>query len=109
MGNSSRGQRPEELSDEFRQSMEANVLAKIHLYNLFMPLVFKGKAKKVVAISSGIADIDWVNEYDLEATSVNAMSKAAMNMVTAKFNAQYRKDSLLFLSVCPGLVDTSTS
>ncbi|KAI1748626.1 hypothetical protein F4782DRAFT_542673 [Xylaria castorea] len=100
------GQEPQKLSDEFRKSMEANVLANIHLYNLFMPLILQGTTKKVVAISSGIADIDWINDYGIPALSLNAMSKAALNVVTAKFNAQYKKDGVLFLSVCPGFVDT---
>ncbi|KAI5855066.1 hypothetical protein GGS23DRAFT_608198 [Durotheca rogersii] len=99
------GQKPQELSEEFRQLMETNVLANIHLYNLFMPLILKGDAKKVVVITSGLADIDWTNEYDLETTALYATSKAAMNMITAKFNAQYKKDGVLFLSVCPGLVE----
>ncbi|KAI0440291.1 NAD(P)-binding protein [Xylaria telfairii] len=100
------GQRVQELSDEFHKSMEANVLANIHLYNIFMPLILQGTAKKVVAISSGIADIDWINDYEIAALSLNSMSKAALNVVTAKFNAQYKKDGVLFLSVCPGFVDT---
>lgn len=96
----------QELSDEFHKSMEANVLANIHLYNVFMPLILQGTIKKVVAISSGIADIDWINNYEIAALSLNAMSKAALNVVTAKFNAQYKRDGVLFLSVCPGFVDT---
>ncbi|KAI8948682.1 hypothetical protein F4801DRAFT_591679 [Xylaria longipes] len=100
------GQRVQELEDEFHKSMDANVLANIHLYNLFMPLILQGTAKKVVAISSGIADIDWINDYEIANLSLNAMSKAALNVVTAKFNAQYKKDGVLFLSVCPGFVDT---
>jgi NAD(P)-dependent dehydrogenase (short-subunit alcohol dehydrogenase family) len=85
--------------------MDTNVLANIHLYNLFMPQIMKGKVKKVVVITSGVADMDWTNEYELEVPSLYAMSKAAMNMVTAKFNAQYKKDGVLFLSICPGMVD----
>ncbi|KAI0410822.1 NAD(P)-binding protein [Xylaria grammica] len=99
------GKRPQELSEEFSKSM-ANVLGTIHLYNLFMPQILQGAAKKVVAITSGIADIDWINEYGNEALSLNAMGKAALNVATAKFSAQYKRDGVLFLSVCPGLVDT---
>ncbi|RYP12602.1 hypothetical protein DL765_007233 [Monosporascus sp. GIB2] len=93
------------FSDEFHQLMDTNVLANIHLYSVFLPLILKGKAKKVVAITSGLGDIDWTNEYELEAQSLYAISKAALNMVTAKFNAQYKKGGVLFLSVCPGFVD----
>ncbi|KAI1360735.1 hypothetical protein F5Y08DRAFT_39932 [Xylaria arbuscula] len=97
---------PRLFSEEFRTTMEINVLANIHLYNAFLPQILAGVTKKVVAISSGIADIDWINDYDIEELAINAMSKAALNVATAKFNARYKRDGVLFLSVCPGLVDT---
>lgn len=76
------------------------MIGNILLYNLFMPQILNGAVKKVAVISSGIADLDWINDHE------NAPSKAAMNVVTTKFNAQYKKDGVLFLSVCPGLVET---
>ena len=85
--------------------MSTNVLANIHLYNLFMPQILKGKGKKVVVISSGMGDMDMVNNYDLYVSPLYSTSKAAVNMITAKFNAQYRKEGVLFLSICPGMVD----
>ena len=36
-------------------------------------------------------------------------SKAAMNLITAKFSAQYKKDGILFLSISPGFVDTGNN
>ncbi len=82
------------------------MLANIYLYNLFLPQILKGSVKNVVRITSGIADIDWINNYEIEELAVNAMSKAALNVVTAKFSAQYKREGVLFLSVCAGLVDT---
>jgi NAD(P)-dependent dehydrogenase (short-subunit alcohol dehydrogenase family) len=85
--------------------MVTNVLGNIHLYNVFMPLILRGKTKKVVVISSGMGDMDFVNKFDIEVASLYGTSKAAMNMITAKFNAQYKKDGVLFLGICPGMVD----
>ncbi|KAI3328448.1 hypothetical protein F4824DRAFT_506547 [Ustulina deusta] len=99
-------QQPQVLSDKFHKSTEVNVLANIYLYNLFLPQILKGSVKNVVRITSGIADIDWINNYEIEELAVNAMSKAALNVVTAKFSAQYKREGVLFLSVCAGLVDT---
>ncbi|KAI0390142.1 NAD(P)-binding protein [Xylariaceae sp. FL0594] len=101
-------QSPGELAKEFRQMMDTNVLANIHLYSLFLPQIRAGDARyrKVVAVSSGVADNDWTDECEIEPACLNAMSKAALNVVTAKFHAQYgRREGILFLSVCPGLVD----
>ncbi|KAK3681235.1 hypothetical protein B0T22DRAFT_302726 [Podospora appendiculata] len=104
-GIGSRGLEPERLTAEFRKMMDTNVLANIHLYNLFMPQILKGKAKKVVVISSGMGDIEFTNELGIEIATLYSASKAAMNMITAKFAAQYKKDGILFLSICPGQVD----
>ncbi|CAO2654859.1 Nn.00g115920.m01.CDS01 [Neocucurbitaria sp. VM-36] len=99
------GKQPEKLTYEFNKQIETNVLAYIHLYNLFMPQILKGKVKKVTVITSGMGDIDFTNNYDVEPGALYAISKAAVNMLTAKFNAQYKKEGVLFLSVCPGMVE----
>jgi NAD(P)-dependent dehydrogenase (short-subunit alcohol dehydrogenase family) len=100
-----RGVNHEELSKVFRELMETNVLGNIHLYNLLMPQILKSETKKVVLISSGMGDADLVNSYELDVSPLYSASKAAANMITAKFNAQYKKDGVLFLSICPGMVD----
>lgn len=53
-----------------------------------------------------MADEKVVRELDVEFTPAYSVSKAAMNMVIAKFSAQYRKDGVLFLACCPGMADT---
>ncbi|KAJ5583048.1 hypothetical protein N7535_001668 [Penicillium sp. DV-2018c] len=68
-------------------------LVTIHLFHFFLLLVLKGKVKKVIAISSGAADLDLINDCDIE---------AALNIVVAKFDVQYKKDGVLFLSNSPG-------
>jgi NAD(P)-dependent dehydrogenase (short-subunit alcohol dehydrogenase family) len=89
--------------------MTTNVLGNIHLYNLFMPLILAGDAKKVTAISTGMADLDLVNDFAAYMGPLYATSKAAMNMITAKFSAQYKKDGVLFTSISPGFVDTGNN
>ena len=86
-------------------SWQTNVVGNIHLFNLFLPLVLKGKMKKVVTISSGHADLDLINEFEVDTSALYAASKAAMNVIVGKFNAQYKKDGVLFLSISPGAVD----
>ena len=84
---------------------KTNVIGNIHLYTLFLPLILKGTVKKVICITTGMADLDLINNYDVVIGSLYASSKAAMNIVTAKFNAQYKKDGVLFMGICPGMVD----
>ncbi|KAF2264810.1 NAD(P)-binding protein [Lojkania enalia] len=96
---------PEGLTKKFHEVMQTNVLALIHLYSLFMPQILAGNTKKVTLISSGMADMEMVREYDLFTSPIYSTSKAAANMISAKFSAQYKKDGVLFLSICPGMVD----
>ncbi|OQN98180.1 hypothetical protein B0A51_18995 [Rachicladosporium sp. CCFEE 5018] len=98
---------PEELSHEFSKSFSTNVTSVALTINAFLPLIRKGALKKVVTISTGLADIDLTVEYDLYMTGVYSTSKAATNMLVAKYHASLGKsEGILFFSLSPGLVDT---
>ncbi|KAK3305990.1 uncharacterized protein B0T15DRAFT_556605 [Chaetomium strumarium] len=96
---------PERLEEEMLKCFRINAVGNVRLFNLFMPLVLRGRGKKVVSITSGTSDIEPTRQYDIAVFSAYAMSKAAMNLAVAKFSAQYRKDGVLFISICPGLVE----
>ncbi|KAK7748265.1 hypothetical protein SLS62_008725 [Diatrype stigma] len=96
---------PEKLEKDLNKMIKTNVAGNIHLYGLFLPLILKGQAKKVVCISSSMSEVASINKLGLKESPLYAMSKAAMNVVTAKFNVQYQKDGVLFLSICPGMMD----
>ena len=65
----------------------------------------KGKVKKVITITSGHADLDMINDLEIDISALYSASKAAMNVIVAKFNAQYKKDGVLFMSISPGAVE----
>ena len=88
---------------------QANAVANVHLFNLYMPMILKGSTKKIIAISSGHADIDLVPRYNLAVSGSYAVSKAALNMIVAKFSAEYRKHGVLVMSVSPGVADTGNN
>ncbi|KFA50016.1 hypothetical protein S40293_05959 [Stachybotrys chartarum IBT 40293] len=94
-----------ELEETASKLFQTNVVGNIHLFNNFLPLVMKGEVKKVITLSSGHADIDLINGLDLEISALYSASKAAMNVIVAKFNAQYKKDGVLFVSISPGAVE----
>ncbi|RYC57809.1 hypothetical protein CHU98_g8397 [Xylaria longipes] len=96
------------LDDAFSYTMSTNVTGNVYLFTSLMPLVLKGKAKKIIAISSAVADIELTRKYNLELSPVYSASKAALNAIVAKFSAQYAKDGVLIMSICPGMVDTHT-
>ncbi|KAK2770285.1 hypothetical protein FQN53_005632 [Emmonsiellopsis sp. PD_33] len=99
------GDKVEELEEASSQLFKTNVVGNIHLFNLFLPLVMKGKVKKVIAITSGYASLDMINHFKLKMNALYAAAKAAMNVIVAKFNAEWAEEGVLFMSICPGAVD----
>jgi NAD(P)-dependent dehydrogenase (short-subunit alcohol dehydrogenase family) len=101
-----RADKQAELDEDLYSTFKTNVVGNIHLFNVFMPLILKGDKKKVIAISSGMADDSLTNKYAIEGGAPYSISKAAMNTAIAKFNAQYAEQGVLFMSICPGFVNT---
>lgn len=73
-----------ELEAISQQLWQTNVAGNIHLFHIFLPLVLKGKTKKVIA---SLADLDLTNELEIENAALYAASKASLNIIVAKFNA----------------------
>ena len=94
-----RADKVEEVDAVSSQLWQTNVVGNIHLFNLFVPLVLKSKVKKVITITTGLADLDLTNECEIDIGSLYAASKAALNVIVAKYNAQYKKDGVLFLAM----------
>lgn len=88
------------------ETFKTNVIGNVHLFNLYLPLVRNGKAKKVITISTGMADDEMTRKYEMDQAGPYSMSKAAMNTAVAKFDAAHRKEGILFMGICPGMVDT---
>ncbi|KEF51701.1 uncharacterized protein A1O9_12336 [Exophiala aquamarina CBS 119918] len=101
-----RGKNPAALEEELLANCKTNLVGTVHLFNLFLPLVLKGQQKKVIAISSGSADLELISKFEIEVSGPYAAGKAATNVVVAKFGAEYAKEGVLFMSICPGVVDT---
>ncbi|KAK7431784.1 hypothetical protein QQZ08_001724 [Neonectria magnoliae] len=98
--------KPKELTADLVESFTTNVVGNVHLFNLYIPLVLKGSVKKVITISTGLADGDASAKFGLTYSGPYSASKAAMNLVVAKYSAEYSESGLLFLSISPGIVNT---
>ncbi|KAM0263343.1 hypothetical protein ACHAQJ_001199 [Trichoderma viride] len=92
---------------EAQKSFDINVLGALKTVFAFLPLLREGKLKKVVGISSGMGDNEFINGIKLATAAPYAVSKAALSTMFAKFNAAYQDEGLLFITICPGLVDTA--
>lgn len=104
--NAPRGEDPQAFEEDVLKSFQINVVSNIHLINQFMPLILAGNAKKVIALSTGMADLDPIIQFEFDNAPGYAISKAAMNVAIGKFHAQYKKQGVLCMSICPGAVET---
>ncbi|KAH8912978.1 putative carbonyl reductase [Coniochaeta sp. PMI_546] len=102
------GQDPKALEEDLIEHFRVNAIGPVHLFNIFMPMILKGRAKKVIAISTGISDTEMTLKADIYQAVAYSMSKAALNMAVAKFSAVYREKGVLVMAICPGAVDTGS-
>lgn len=101
-----RGETPKRLEQDLVNSFRTNVVGNVHLFNLALPLILRGHAKKVVTVSSGMADLDFISKSGIEVGAPYSISKAALNTAVAKFSAEHSHQGVLFFSISPGVIDT---
>jgi len=100
---------PEVLLKDLDDSWTVNVVGNVHLVNTFLPLLRRStntKKKVVAIISSGMADLDLINTSKVAYGAPYSMSKAALNVAVAKYNAELADQGFLFMAISPGVVDT---
>ncbi|KAI6824512.1 hypothetical protein KC340_g12321 [Hortaea werneckii] len=101
-------QTPDELQEDVMMTFQANVVGVAHTINAFLPLIRKGQLKKVVTLSSGMADINLINDYNIAVAGPYSVSKAATNALIAKYHAALgKKEGICFFCLSPGYVQTS--
>ena len=97
---------PQTLIKDLQTSFDINVIGVINTINVFIPLLRRGRGKKVFTLSTGMADIDLINQVDIAVAAPYSISKAALNVAVAKYSALYKSEGILFMAVSPGVVDT---
>ena len=96
----------DKMVEDMQHSFTTNVVGVINAINAFLPLVKKSSIKKVITISTGMADNDLVSKYGIWESASYSSSKAALNNIICKYDAKFRPEGVLFLSLSPGMVDT---
>ncbi|TVY84580.1 putative oxidoreductase [Lachnellula suecica] len=94
------------LDEDLISLFQVNVIGNIRLFNTFLPLIKNGPTKKIATLSSGFTDEKLTVDYEVFESAPYSISKSAMNMVTAKYQAEFKKEGVIFMGVCPGTVDT---
>ncbi|KAJ5518671.1 Short-chain dehydrogenase/reductase SDR [Penicillium expansum] len=74
--------------------------------NAFLPLIEKGVQKKIVHISSAMADSGLINKAGVSYAVAYSVAKAGMNVQVAKYAAELAPRGIKVLALSPGWVDT---
>ncbi|KAM0428280.1 hypothetical protein ACHAPT_007181 [Fusarium lateritium] len=74
--------------------------------NAFLPLIEKGDDKKIIHLSSGMADTDLIRKAGIEDALAYSVGKAALNVQVAKYAVELAPKGIKTLALSPGWVDT---
>jgi len=96
----------EALVQEVKDNFETNTISAILTHNAFLPLLRKGKHKKIIDISSAIGDTEFTKITEFEYFAPYGISKAALNFVVQKYAVELSPEGFTVLAISPGLVDT---
>ncbi|KAI3210542.1 hypothetical protein CBS147311_1317 [Penicillium roqueforti] len=90
----------------FEPSLSTGVYGGLWATNAFLPLIEKGTQKKIVHISSAMADLDLIIKSGVSYAVAYSVSKAGMNVQVAKYAAELAPKGIKVLALSPGWVDT---
>ncbi|KFY28811.1 hypothetical protein V493_02752 [Pseudogymnoascus sp. VKM F-4281 (FW-2241)] len=96
------------LRRDFINNLDVNVVGVIYSINAFLPLIRKGNAKKITVISTGFADLELSQKANIAFAVLYSSTKAATNIVVAKYAIELRGEGITLLALGPGVVDTAT-
>ena len=63
------------LDDELTEAFHVNVVGVAFTINTFLPLIRKGETKKVITLTTGLADDNLTNKYRVGTSSPYSISK----------------------------------
>ena len=96
------------LRRESINNLNVNVLGVIHSINAFLPLIREGNAKKITVMSSGLAELELAQKANIAFAVLYSATKAATNIVVAKYSAELKAEGIILLALSPGVVNTAT-
>lgn len=94
------------LRKDMIASLDVSVLGTIHSINAFLPLLRKSSIKKVIAMTTGLADIEVAPETGIPYFVTYTAMKAALNMIIVRYSIELKDEGIIFLALSPGVVQT---
>ncbi|KAJ5278801.1 short-chain dehydrogenase [Penicillium angulare] len=94
------------IREIFEPSFSTGIYGGLWTTNAFLPLVEKGTQKKIVHISTAMADVTFINKTGVSYAVAYSVTKAGMNVQVAKYAAELAPKGIKVLALSPGWVDT---
>ena len=101
-----RPEEPEKTREAFSLSMDTSVYGTLWLVNALLPLIEAGREKKIVLLSTGLADLDFINVTGISYVIPYTIAKFGTNVLAAKYAAELKEKNVKVLALSPGWVDT---
>ena len=95
-----------ELRNVFKNSIDIQIYGAIWTTNAFLPLIEQGTEKKIVHISTGMSDTDFIRTTGIPVVVPYSVGKAALNVLVAKYATELAPKGIKVLALSPGWVDT---
>jgi NAD(P)-dependent dehydrogenase (short-subunit alcohol dehydrogenase family) len=95
-----------ELKAAIHADLDVNTLSILDGNDAFLPLILTGKEKKIIAISSAMGVPEFVMKSEAIVAVPYSLSKAASNLLVAKYAAELKPQGVKVLAINPGWVAT---
>jgi len=90
----------------FKTAYESSLYGAIWTTNAFLPLIERGNAKKIIHISTGMANQQLIKKTGIPNLVDYSVAKGALNIIVAKYAAELEPKGIKVAALSPGWVDT---
>ena len=98
---------PEKTHEAFQLALDTSVYGSLWVTNAMLPLIEAGHEKKIVHLSTGMADSDLIHVTGITYSVAYSVAKAGLNIIVAKYAEELRDKGIKVLSLSPGWVETN--
>ncbi|TLD18040.1 hypothetical protein PspLS_10365 [Pyricularia sp. CBS 133598] len=91
-----------EEMDNLRRMLEVNVEAVHDITAAFLPLLRRGKQKKIVNIGSSVCSMAHARKWMISTQYAYKISKVALNALTVQYAYSLEEEGFAVFSICPG-------
>ncbi|KAK8069410.1 short chain dehydrogenase reductase [Apiospora phragmitis] len=92
--------------DNLAEVFNVNVMSVQNVSTVFLPLLEKGKLKKVVNITTTVSSFAYQDLFARLPAPAYKVTKAALNMLTLQWGMEYRDKGFTIFGVSPGWLKT---